>query len=182
MVVREACRPVGGSDRARWDPDGTGGTWRTTGTRWDCPPRPSPEIEAAGIVLPDPDVVRRYRLQRVRDRLRDLDYAGIILYDPVHIRYACDATNMTLWSAHNPCRYLWVGAEGPMILFDFSETAFLAGHNPLLDEVRPATQWMYELSGIEMERFLRQMVLGVGRRGGGARVGQPAGGDRPGQP
>ena len=68
------------------------------------------EIEAAGIVLPDPDAVRRYRLQRVRDRLRDLDYAGIILYDPVHIRYACDATNMTLWSAHNPCRYLWVGA------------------------------------------------------------------------
>ena len=114
------------------------------------------EIEAADIVLPDPDVVRRYRLQRVRDRLRDLDYAGIILYDPVHIRYACDATNMTLWSAHNPCRYLWVGAEGPMILFDFSETAFLAGHNPLLDEVRPATQWMYELSGIEMERFLRR--------------------------
>lgn len=114
------------------------------------------EIEAEDIVLPDLDVVRRYRLQRVRDRLRDLDYAGIILYDPVHIRYACDATNMTLWSAHNPCRYLWVGAEGPMILFDFSETAFLAGHNPLVDEVRPATQWMYELSGIEMERFLRR--------------------------
>ncbi|MYC84289.1 MAG: aminopeptidase P family protein [Acidimicrobiia bacterium] len=114
------------------------------------------EIEAAGIVLPDPDVVRRYRLQRVRDRLRDLDYAGIILYDPVHIRYACDATNMTLWSAHNPCRYLWVGAEGPMILFDFSETAFLAGHNLLVDEVRPATQWMYELAGIEMERYLRR--------------------------
>ena len=114
------------------------------------------EIEAEGIVLPDLDVVRRYRLQRVRDRLIDLDYAGIILYDPVHIRYACDATNMTLWSAHNPCRYLWVGAEGPMILFDFSETAFLAGHNPLVDEVRPATQWMYELSGIEMERFLRR--------------------------
>ena len=114
------------------------------------------EIEAAGIVLPDPEAVRRYRLQRVRDRLRDLDYAGIILYDPVHIRYACDATNMTLWSAHNPCRYLWVGAEGPMVLFDFSETAFLAGHNPLVDEVRPAIQWMYELSGIEMERNLRR--------------------------
>ena len=114
------------------------------------------EIEAESIVLPDLDVVRRYRLQRVRDRLRDLDYAGIILYDPVHIRYASDTTNMTLWSAHNPCRYLWVGAEGPLVLFDFSETAFLAGHNPLVDEVRPATQWMYELSGIEMERDLRR--------------------------
>lgn len=131
------------------------------------------EIEAAGIVLPDPDAVRRYRLQRVRDRLRDLDYAGIILYDPVHIRYACDATNMTLWSAHNPCRYLWVGSEGPMVLFDFSETAFLAGHNPLVDEVRPATQWMYELSGIEMERNLRrwssELAALVGEHGSGNR-------------
>jgi len=114
------------------------------------------EIEATGIVLPDLEEVRRYRLQRVRDRLRDLDYAGIILYDPVHIRYASDTTNMTLWTAHNPSRYVWVGAEGPMVLFDFSETAFLAGHNPLVDEVRPATQWMYELSGIEMERRLRR--------------------------
>ncbi len=131
------------------------------------------EIEAAGIVLPDPDAVRRYRLQRVRDRLRDLDYAGIILYDPVHIRYACDTTNMTLWSAHNPCRYLWVGAEGPMILFDFSETAFLAGHNPLVDEVRPATQWMYELSGIEIEHRLRrwaaELAALVGEHGSGNR-------------
>ena len=131
------------------------------------------EIEAEGIVLPDLDVVRRYRLQRVRDRLRDLDYAGIILYDPVHVRYACDATNMTLWSAHNPCRYLWVGADGPTVLFDFSETAFLAGHNPLVDEVRPATQWMYELSGIEMERDLRrwssELAALVGEHGSGNR-------------
>ena len=131
------------------------------------------EIEAAGIVLPDPDAVRRYRLQRVRDRLRDLEYAGIILYDPVHIRYACDTTNMTLWTAHNPSRYLWVGAEGPMVLFDFSETAFLSGHNPLVDEVRPATQWMYELSGIEMERRLRrwssELAALVGEHGSGNR-------------
>ena len=60
------------------------------------------EIEAAGIVLPDLDVVRSYRLDRVRNRLRDLDYGSIILFDPVHIRYASDTTNMSLRSPNQP--------------------------------------------------------------------------------
>ena len=60
-----------------------------------------------------------------------------------------------------------------MILFDFSETTFLAGHNPLVDEVRPATQWMYELSGIEIEHRLRrwsaELAALVGEHGSGNR-------------
>ena len=85
------------------------------------------EIEVAGIVLPDLDAVRQYRLNRVRSRLQDLDYPGVILYDPVHIR-ASDTTNMSVWTSHNPYRYLWVGAEGPTILFDYKGADFLAGH------------------------------------------------------
>jgi len=44
------------------------------------------EFAAAGIETPDLDRIRRYRLGRVKDRLVELDYAGIVLYDPVHIR------------------------------------------------------------------------------------------------
>ena len=143
--------------------------WHSIG----LPPDALAEIEAAGIVVPDLDVVRRYRLGRVRNRLRELDYAGIVLYDPVHIRYASDTTNMSLWTAHNPCRYLWVGVEGPMILFDYGDAGFLAGHAQLVEEVRPATQWMYELSGIEMDRNLRrwsaELASLVGEHGGGNR-------------
>ncbi len=105
------------------------------------------EIEAAGIVLPDLDAVRRYRLNRVRSRLQHLDYAGVIGYDPVHIRYASDTTNMSVWTSHNPYRYLWVAAEGPTILFDYKRADFLAGHTSVVDEVRPATLWMYAPSG-----------------------------------
>ena len=36
----------------------------------------------------DLDEVRRYRLARVREALAARDLAGIILYDPVNIRYA----------------------------------------------------------------------------------------------
>ena len=80
---------------------------------------------------------------------------------------------MSLWTAHNPCRYLWVGAEGPMVLFDYGDAAFLAGHARLVEEVRPATQWMYELSGVEMDRNLRrwsaELASVVAENGGGSR-------------
>ena len=114
------------------------------------------DFAAASVELPDLDATRAYRLQRVQDRLAELDYAGIILYDPVHIRYACDATNMSLWTAHNPSRYLWVSADGPMILFDYSNLDFLSLHLPLIDEIRPAVQWMHELAGDERPRNLAQ--------------------------
>jgi len=158
-------RGVGGAEYRR----AVAGNWHSIG----LPPDALSEIEAAGIVLPDLDVVRRYRWDRVRNRLRELDYAGIVLYDPVHIRYASDTTNMSLWTAHNPCRYLWVGAEGPMILFDYGDAAFLAGHARLVEEVRPATQWLYEPAGIDMERYLRrwssELASAVAEHGSGNR-------------
>ena len=66
----------------------------------------------------DLDEVRRYRLGRVRDALVERDLAGIILYDQVNTRYAVDATNMQIWSIHNEVRYVWVPAEGPVVLFE----------------------------------------------------------------
>ena len=176
--MRDTPERIGPRTRSRIGPTGAGaGEYRrAVADNWHSLGPPAlalAEIDAAGIVLPDLDVVRRYRLERVRRRLRELDYAGIILYDPVHIRYASDTTNMSLWTSHNPCRYLWVGADGPMILFDYGAAAFLAGHADLVEEVRPATQWMYELSGIEMDRNLRrwsaELAALVAEHGGGNR-------------
>ncbi len=60
-----------------------------------------------------------------------------------------------------------------MILFDYGDAAFLAGHADLVHEVRPATQWMYELSGVEMDRNLRrwsvELASVVAENGGGSR-------------
>lgn len=39
---------------------------------------------------------RRYRLGRVREQLLAFDCAAILLYDPVNIRYALDASNLQL--------------------------------------------------------------------------------------
>ena len=96
----------------------------------------------------DLDEVRRYRLGRVREALAARDLAGIILYDPVNIRYATDASNMQVWCAHNEARYLYVPTEGPVTLFEFGGGSDLINAGlPTIDEVRGATYVLYFIAG-----------------------------------
>ncbi|CAI8036069.1 Dimethylsulfonioproprionate lyase DddP [Geodia barretti] len=96
----------------------------------------------------DLDEVRRYRLARVREALAARDLAGIILYDPVNIRYATDASNMQVWCAHNEARYLYVPTEGPVTLFEFGGGSDLINAGlPTIDEVRGATYVLYFIAG-----------------------------------
>jgi len=91
--------------------------------------------------------LRAYRLGRVREQLRQRDYAGILLYDPLNIRYATDTSNMQVWTMHNKVRYAFVPTEGPVVLFDFHNCAHLAADNEVIDEVRPATAYFYFEAG-----------------------------------
>ena len=95
----------------------------------------------------DLDSVRRYRLGRVRQALAKRDLAGIVLYDPVNVRYAVDATNMQIWCTHNEARYLYVPTEGPVRLFEFGGTDLLTAGLPGIDEVRPTIPFMYIAAG-----------------------------------
>ena len=52
--------------------------------------------------------MRAWRLGRIQGELRRLDLGGIILYDPVNIRYATGTSNMQVWFTHNPIRYCFV--------------------------------------------------------------------------
>jgi Xaa-Pro aminopeptidase len=112
------------------------------------------EWAAAGLRPPDIDAIRRYRLSRVRRSLVDLDYAGVLLYDPINIRYATDSTNMQVWVAHNPTRYALVLADGPVIVWDYLTSEHLSAHLELVDEMRTAHQWMYQFAGAETDRNL----------------------------
>ena len=92
--------------------------------------------------------MRHYRLGRVREALAARDLAGIILYDPLNIRYATDAPNMQVWCAHNEARYLYVPAEGPVRLFEFGGGSdLLTAGLPTIDEVRGATYVLYFIAG-----------------------------------
>jgi Xaa-Pro aminopeptidase len=101
------------------------------------------EWAALGLELPDLPAMRRYRLARIREQLRRLDYAGIVLYDPLNLRYATDSSNMQVWTLHNAARYCFIATEGPVVLFDFHGCAHLSAHLDLIDEIRPARGWYY---------------------------------------
>ena len=74
------------------------------------------EWEAAGLTPPNLQAMREFRLERVRQAVVDRDLAGVLVFDPLNIRYATDTTNMQLWNAHNPFRACFVGADGYMVL------------------------------------------------------------------
>src|SRR5687768_798435 len=77
------------------------------------------EWQAQGLELPDLAALRAYRLGRLRAELARRDYAGIVVADPINLRYATDAANMQVWCLHNAARYAFVATEGPIVLFDF---------------------------------------------------------------
>ena len=120
------------------------------------------EWQALGLELPDLAAMRAYRLARVRAQLAARDCAGIVVTDPINIRYATDAANMQVWCLHNAARYAFVATEGPIVLFDFHGCAHLAEPLPLVDEVRPARAWYYFHSGAP--RRARRAVGGRARR------------------
>ena len=101
----------------------------------------------AGLANPDMTKIREYRLKRVREKLVEFDCAGILLYDPLNIRYATDSTNMSLWTSHNATRYALVMTDGPVIIFEFDAYEFLSNHNPLITEVRAAFGYLYFKAG-----------------------------------
>ncbi len=95
----------------------------------------------------DLDKVRFYRLERIREQLRKLDYAGILLFDQVNCRYACDATNMQVWCSHYETRCVFVATEGPLILFDYGNYPHLAENIPTIDEYRVNSSFYYFTAG-----------------------------------
>ena len=104
----------------------------------------------------DLDAVRLYRLGRVREALVERDLAGIILYDQLNTRYATDATNMQVWCSHNETRYVYVPAEGPVVLFDFGGKKFMSEGLPTIDEVRKPEAFLYFSAGSDMAKRARR--------------------------
>ena len=91
----------------------------------------------------DMRALRAYRLGRLRGELKRRDYAGILLYDPINIRYATGARNMTVWTLHNAVRYCFVATEGPVVIFEFHSAPHLPAGLETIDEIRTAVYWFY---------------------------------------
>ncbi|WP_197732899.1 M24 family metallopeptidase [Paraburkholderia pallida] len=99
----------------------------------------------------DRRALRAYRVERLREQLRKHDYAGMLLADPLNIRYATDTNNLGLWVMHSPSRYVFIATDGPLVLFDFTSSKHNSEGIESIDEIRPATPWIYFLAGPRVE-------------------------------
>ncbi|PWJ22222.1 dimethylsulfonioproprionate lyase DddP [Jannaschia seohaensis] len=113
------------------------------------------EWEARGLALPDLAAMRRYRLDRLRDQVVARGLGGLLVFDPLNIRYATDTTNMQLWNAHNPFRAALVCADGYMVLWDYRIATFLSEYNPLVAERRAGADLFYFTRGEGIDRGAR---------------------------
>ena len=128
------------------------------------------EWATSGIEVPNLSRMREYRLQRLCAELEKRDYAGILLTDPVNIRYASDSTNMQLWVAHNPARACFVSTDGYVLIWDCHNCEHLSDHLPLVSEVRTMTPLFFFESGRMTknlsEKFAEELDTELRRHGG----------------
>ncbi len=133
------------------------------------------EWAAAGLEPPDLPAMRAHRHARLVAALGQRDYGGVLMFDPLNIRYATDSTNMQLWNTHNPFRAVLVCADGHMVLWEYKGTAlaFLSDFNPLVSEVRKGASMFYFATGDrghgDAAEFAGQVADVMRAHGGGNR-------------
>ena len=119
------------------------------------------EWQAAGLQLPNLAKLREYRWKRLTRHVVERDYGGVLMFDPLNIRYATDTTNMQLWNTHNPFRAVLLCADGYMVIWDYKNSPFLADFNPLVRESRSGASMFYFVGGDKIEQDAESFVAQV---------------------
>lgn len=96
------------------------------------------------------------RLARLRASIEEAGCDAGLFYDPTNIRYATGTSNMSVYSLHNPCRYVFVPASGDVVLFEFKGCEHLADGHLGVDEVRNAVPWYDFITGGRTAEFARK--------------------------
>ena len=101
------------------------------------------EWQKSGLKLPNLPRMREYRWKRLTDHIVQRGYGGLLMFDPLNIRYATDSTNMQLWNTHNPFRAVLLCSDGYMVIWDYKNSPFLSEFNPLVKEQRSGADLFY---------------------------------------
>ena len=129
------------------------------------------EWAAAGLALPNLERMREFRWKRLVKGVMDRGYGGILLFDPLNIRYATDSTNMQLWNTHNAFRACLICADGYMVVWDYKQAMFLSRFNHLVKEQRTGADLFYFDRGdkldIAADRFSNELRILVAEHAGG---------------
>lgn len=80
--------------------------------------------------------LRAERLARLRAMMREKDYDALVLLDPFNQRYATGSRNMFGYFLRNSTRYFFVPTEGPVILFEYPQSAHVSACLETVQETR----------------------------------------------
>mgnify|MGYP000025177010 CR=1 FL=1 len=105
------------------------------------------EWARAGLTLPNLSQMRHDRWARLVAAINARDMGGLLMFDPLNIRYATDTTNMQLWNTHNPFRACLICADGHMVMWEYKNSPFLVTFNPLVKELRSGATFFYNSTG-----------------------------------
>lgn len=129
------------------------------------------EWAAMGLQLPDLPAMRAFRHNRLVQGVVARGYGGVLMFDPLNIRYATDSTNMQLWNTHNAFRACLVCADGYMVVWDYKQAMFLSKFNPLVREQRSGADLFYFDRGDKLDPaadvFANEVRVIIAEHGGG---------------
>ncbi len=131
------------------------------------------EWEKLNLELPNLSKMREYRWKRLVQHINDREYAGLLLFDPLNIRYATDSTNMQIWNMHNPFRAVLVCADGYMVIWDYKNSPFLSKFNPLVKEQRYGADLFYfargDKSNLAADKFSNEIRVLLSEHSGNSK-------------
>ncbi len=120
----------------------------------------------------DMAAMRGHRLARVRAQLRKANVGAAVLLDPINIRYATGSRNHSVFVTHFPSRYLFLPAEGPVILFEGKDYVHVAGGLETINEVRPLVPLSFFFNGQRHDEQIRNWTKQIAdlakKHGGGS--------------
>ncbi len=114
--------------------------------------------------------LRSGRLARLRSWMKTAEYGAVLLFDPFNQRYATGTRNMFGYFLRNSTRYLFIPAEGPVVLFDYPQSYHVSTSLETISEARPSQLVWSSVSGRDGETaspFAVEIAALMREHGGG---------------
>lgn len=127
------------------------------------------DTEPAGV---DGALLRAGRLARLRRWMNEAEYGAVVLFDPYNQRYATGSRNMFGYFLRNSTRYIFVPADGPIVLFDYPQSYHVSLCLETIAEARPSKLVWSSVSGRDAETaapFAAEIADLMKQHGGGSR-------------
>lgn len=104
----------------------------------------------------------QYRLAQVRKMIDASGFAGVVLYDPVNIRYATGTSTSPVFSLHFRDRYCFIGSHGPVVFFEKPHWRHLTEGSGLVGEVRDRISCRGATGGADIDGNIARWIGEIG--------------------